>query len=69
MPTITNIAGFAPRPAGNASEPAARRPSPPASPLRRIALFVALMATAIGLGPALAHLFELPNQINLPKNG
>jgi hypothetical protein len=26
-----------------------------------------LMATAIALGPALAHLFELPNKIDLPK--
>ena len=39
-----------------------------AVPLRRIALFVALMATAVALGPALAHLFELPNKINLPKD-
>lgn len=27
------------------------------------------MATAIALGPALAHLLELPNKINLPKDG
>jgi hypothetical protein len=26
------------------------------------------MATAIALGPALAHLFELPNKINLPRD-
>ena len=26
------------------------------------------MATAVALGPALAHLFELPNKINLPKD-
>jgi hypothetical protein len=25
------------------------------------------MATAVALGPALAHLFELPNKTNLPK--
>lgn len=31
-----------------------------------MALFVALMATAVALGPALAHLFELPNKIGLP---
>lgn len=31
------------------------------------ALFVALMATAICLGPALAHLFELPNKIGLER--
>ncbi|MCW5735475.1 MAG: hypothetical protein KIS73_15180 [Enhydrobacter sp.] len=34
----------------------------------RIALFVALMATAIALGPALAHLLELPNKIDLPRD-
>jgi hypothetical protein len=33
----------------------------------KTALFVALMATAIALGPALAHLFELPNKINLQR--
>jgi len=32
-----------------------------------VALFVALMATAVALGPALAHLFELPNKVDLPK--
>jgi hypothetical protein len=51
------------RPAGGAK---ARRLSPWASTLRRIALFVAMMATATALGPALAHLFELPNKIGLP---
>jgi hypothetical protein len=30
--------------------------------------FVALMLTAIALGPALAHLLELPNKIVLPRN-
>ena len=32
-----------------------------------VALFVALLATAIALGPALAHLLELPNKIDLAK--
>jgi hypothetical protein len=36
--------------------------------MRRVALFVALMATAVALGPALAHLLELPNKIGLPKD-
>lgn len=31
-------------------------------------MFIALMATAIALGPALAHLLELPNKIGLPKD-
>lgn len=30
-------------------------------------LFVALLATAIALGGALAHLFELPNKIGMPE--
>ncbi|HCK81344.1 MAG TPA: DUF1772 domain-containing protein [Candidatus Competibacteraceae bacterium] len=29
--------------------------------------FVALLATALALGDALAHLFELPNKIDLPR--
>jgi multisubunit Na+/H+ antiporter MnhB subunit len=35
---------------------------------RDIVFFVALMATAIALGGALAHAFELPNKINMPGN-
>jgi hypothetical protein len=31
-----------------------------------IAFFAALLASALALGPALAHLFELPNKIGLP---
>jgi hypothetical protein len=33
-----------------------------------IAFFVALLASALVLGPALAHLFELPNKIGLPRD-
>ena len=33
-----------------------------------IAFFVALLASALVLGPALAHLFELPNKISLPRD-
>jgi multisubunit Na+/H+ antiporter MnhB subunit len=36
--------------------------------VRDIVLFVALMATAMALGGALAHAFELPNKIDLPQN-
>ena len=32
-----------------------------------VAFFVALLASALVLGPALAHLFELPNKIGLPR--
>jgi multisubunit Na+/H+ antiporter MnhB subunit len=32
-----------------------------------LAFFLALLATAIALGGALAHLFELPNKIALPR--
>ncbi len=32
-----------------------------------LALFIALLSTAIALGGALAHLFELPNKIGLPQ--
>jgi len=58
----------APRPADSAKVRALQWPSPRAPALRRIALFVALMATAMALGPALAHLFELPNKIGLPAD-
>lgn len=33
-----------------------------------IAFFVALLASALVLGPAFAHLFELPNKIGLPRD-
>jgi hypothetical protein len=33
-----------------------------------IAFFVALLASALLLGPTLAHLFELPNKIGLPRD-
>jgi hypothetical protein len=33
-----------------------------------VAFFVALLASALMLGPALAHLFELPNKIILPRD-
>jgi hypothetical protein len=36
--------------------------------MRKLALFVALMATALALGPALAHLLELPNKIGLSRD-
>ncbi|UYN95286.1 MAG: hypothetical protein KIT25_25325 [Enhydrobacter sp.] len=32
-----------------------------------LALFAALMSTALALAPALAHLLELPNKISLPR--
>jgi len=35
---------------------------------RDAVFFVALLATALALGGALAHLFELPNKIGLPGN-
>lgn len=40
----------------------------PLNRAQRAALFVALMATALALGPALAHLLELPNKIGLPRD-
>jgi hypothetical protein len=33
-----------------------------------VALFLALLSTAISLGPALAHLLELPNKMQLPAD-
>ena len=33
-----------------------------------VAFFVALLASALMLGPALAHTFELPNKIGLPRD-
>src|SRR5215203_1102198 len=32
-----------------------------------IAFFIALLSTGLALGGALAHLFELPNKIDLPR--
>lgn len=37
------------------------------SQTRDIAFFMALMATALALGGALAHLYALPNKIGLPR--
>jgi hypothetical protein len=37
----------------------------PRTPARDIAFFLALVATAIALGGALAHAFELPNKIGM----
>lgn len=34
---------------------------------RNVAFFIALMATAVALGGALAHALELPNKIGLPR--
>ena len=36
--------------------------------MRQISFFVAMLATAIALGGALAHALELPNKIGLPVN-
>jgi hypothetical protein len=33
-----------------------------------VALFIALMSTALALGGALAHVLELPNKIDLPRD-
>lgn len=38
------------------------------SPASTFAFFVALLASALLLGPALAHAFELPNKIGLPRD-
>jgi hypothetical protein len=37
------------------------------SATRNVVFFIALLATAIALGGALAHLFELPNKFDLPR--
>ena len=37
------------------------------SPAATFTFFVALLASALLLGPALAHAFELPNKIGLPR--
>lgn len=36
--------------------------------LREVAFFIALIATAVALGGALAHAYELPNKIGLPRD-
>lgn len=36
--------------------------------LQSVLLFIAALATAIALGGALAHAFELPNKIGLPRD-
>jgi hypothetical protein len=38
------------------------------APARDVVLFMALLATALALGGALAHAFELPNKIDLPRD-
>jgi hypothetical protein len=48
---------------GAGQSPYAGPPDPAAA---NVAFFVALMATALALGGALAHAFELPNKIGLP---
>ena len=40
----------------------------PSSRITGIAFFVALLASALVLGPALAHVLELPNKIGLPRD-
>ena len=35
---------------------------------RNLAFFIALIATAVALGAALAHLLELPNKVHLPAD-
>lgn len=40
----------------------------PSSTVRDLAFFVALFATALALGAALAHALELPNKINLARD-
>jgi hypothetical protein len=35
--------------------------------MRNLAFFAAILATGIALGPALAHLFELPNKIGMTE--
>ena len=43
-------------------------PSVSSSRPSNIAFFVALLASAMVLGPALAHVMELPNKIDLPRD-
>ena len=42
-------------------------PNVRSSPAATFVFFVALLASALLLGPALAHAFELPNKIGLPR--
>jgi hypothetical protein len=43
-------------------------PNVRSSSTANFAFFVALLASAVVLGPALAHLLELPNKIDLPRD-
>jgi hypothetical protein len=43
-------------------------PDVPSARASHVAFFVALVASALVLGPALAHLLELPNKIGLPRD-
>ena len=43
-------------------------PNVRSSSTANFAFFVALLASALVLGPALAHLLELPNKIDLPRD-
>lgn len=43
-------------------------PSVSSSRPSNIVFFVALLASALALGPALAHVMELPNKIDLPRD-
>ena len=43
-------------------------PDVPSARASNVAFFVALVASALVLGPALAHLLELPNKIDLPRD-
>jgi hypothetical protein len=45
-----------------------RKPLLRSEAIRTLAFFLALLATAVALGGALAHLFELPNKIGLPRD-
>ena len=42
-------------------------PTVPSTRTTTIVFFVALLASALVLGPALAHVLELPNKIGLPR--
>jgi hypothetical protein len=43
-------------------------PNVPSARASNVVFFVALLASALVLGPALAHLLELPNKIDLPRD-
>ncbi len=53
MAALTAKSGFAPVPSSRSTT---------------IVFFVALVASALVLGPALAHVLELPNKIDLPRD-